>query len=99
MDTLLAAVVTVACCCVLFEAMSSLKNFRMVACTIIAVLCFNYLTVAQYCDNSSTAINGKIFPPLIDATVEDLVAGLETGLFTSVDLVNVRGANQICISY
>ncbi|KAI9781341.1 MAG: hypothetical protein M1816_002409 [Peltula sp. TS41687] len=33
-------------------------------------------------------VKGKSFPSLIDATVEDLVAGLESGLFTSVDLVN-----------
>ncbi|RKU48522.1 hypothetical protein DL546_006724 [Coniochaeta pulveracea] len=43
---------------------------------------------AQTCSNSSTAIGGKPFPPLIDATLEDLVTGLEAGLFTSVDLVN-----------
>ncbi|KAI0476478.1 amidase [Xylariaceae sp. FL0804] len=32
------------------------------------------------------------FPPLIDATLEDLVTGLEKGLFTSVDLVNTYTA-------
>ncbi|ORY67374.1 amidase [Pseudomassariella vexata] len=40
----------------------------------------------QYSD-ASTAIDGKPFPPLIKATLEDLVSGLESGLFTSVDLV------------
>jgi len=30
------------------------------------------------------------FPLLIDATTESLETGLESGLFTSVDLVNVR---------
>lgn len=45
-------------------------------------------TNAQTCSNSSTAIGGKPFPPLIDATLEDLATGLESGLFTSVDLVN-----------
>ncbi|KKY18807.1 putative glutamyl-trna amidotransferase subunit a [Phaeomoniella chlamydospora] len=43
---------------------------------------------AQVCSNASTAIGGKPFPSLIDATTEDLVTGLESGLFTSVDLVN-----------
>lgn len=33
---------------------------------------------------------GKSFPALINVTLEDLQRGLETGLFTSVDLVNVR---------
>lgn len=43
---------------------------------------------AQVCSNSSTAIGGTPFPPLIEADLEDLVKGLESGLFTSVDLVN-----------
>ena len=33
---------------------------------------------------------GKPFPSLIDVTLEDLSTGLESGQFTSVDLVNVR---------
>ncbi|KAI9660395.1 MAG: hypothetical protein M1821_009745 [Bathelium mastoideum] len=33
-----------------------------------------------------TTIKGQQFPSLIDATTEDLVSGLEQGLFTSVDL-------------
>ncbi|KAJ4424368.1 hypothetical protein N0V82_000887 [Gnomoniopsis sp. IMI 355080] len=41
---------------------------------------------------SSTAINGHDFPPLIEATLEDLVSGLDSGLFTSVDLVNAYTA-------
>ncbi|KAK3393554.1 amidase [Podospora didyma] len=48
----------------------------------------NGLARAELCTNSSTAINGKPFPPLIEANLEDLVKGLESGLFTSVDLVN-----------
>ena len=32
-------------------------------------------------------VNGVPFPTMIDATLEDLESGLETGLFTSVDLV------------
>lgn len=46
------------------------------------------LAHAQTCANASTAIGGKPFPPLLDATLEDLATGLESGLFTSVDLVN-----------
>lgn len=41
---------------------------------------------------SRTAINGTDFPPLIEATLEDLVSGLDSGLFTSVDLVNAYTA-------
>jgi amidase len=43
--------------------------------------------VGAQCYNQSTSINGTAFPPLIKATTEDLVRGLESGLFTSVDLV------------
>ncbi|EXJ81460.1 hypothetical protein A1O3_07752 [Capronia epimyces CBS 606.96] len=42
---------------------------------------------AVSCSNRSTDINGTAFPPLIEATTEDLIGGLEAGLFTSVDLV------------
>ena len=35
-------------------------------------------------------MNGKPFPSLIDVTTEELNVGLESGQFTSVDLVNVR---------
>ena len=46
------------------------------------------VTIAQPCGDDTTSINGTPFPPLIEATLEDLVRGLETKLFTSVDLVN-----------
>ena len=36
---------------------------------------------------TSQLINGVPFPTMIDVTLEDLEYGLETGLFTSVDLV------------
>ena len=36
----------------------------------------------------NTGIDGRPFPPLIEANLEDLVGGLESGRFTSVDLVN-----------
>ena len=46
-------------------------------------------TAARSCFDPRTAINGIAFPPLIEATMEDLTRGLESGLFTSVDLVSV----------
>ncbi|KAF2494656.1 amidase [Lophium mytilinum] len=42
---------------------------------------------AYGCANETT-INGVTFPALIEATTEDLITGLESKLFTSVDLVN-----------
>lgn len=56
----------------------------------LAALAAIAFTVVQ--GQSSTAINGEDFPPLIDATLEDLVSGLDSGLFTSVDLVNAYTA-------
>lgn len=59
------------------------------------------LAIAESCYDSAsprdhakpaTAIGGKPFPPLIEATLDDLVAGLESGLFTSVDLVHAYSA-------
>ncbi|KAK7946696.1 uncharacterized protein PG986_011017 [Apiospora aurea] len=44
------------------------------------------------CPSTNTAINGTPFPPLIEATLEDIVKGLESGLFTSVELVNAYSA-------
>lgn len=44
------------------------------------------------CSTPATSIDGKPFPPLIEATLEDLVWGLDTRLFTSVDLVNAYTA-------
>ena len=38
---------------------------------------------------NGSAVRGQPFPPLIHATVDTLVAGLESKLFTSVDLVHV----------
>ncbi|KAK7739852.1 hypothetical protein SLS53_005444 [Cytospora paraplurivora] len=38
--------------------------------------------------SSILAVDGNPFPSLIEATLEDLLWGLDTGLFTSVDLVN-----------
>ena len=72
--------------------MLSPPSLRLVACAFFGSLCFNALAVAQQCYNSTTAIDGKPFPPLIEATTEELTTGLESGLFTSVDLVNAYTA-------
>ncbi|OCT46862.1 putative amidase [Cladophialophora carrionii] len=61
--------------------------FRRIQGLLLVSLSLNTLVAAQACYNQSTAINGTAFPPLIEATTEDLVRGLESGLFTSVDLV------------
>lgn len=50
------------------------------------VLC---LITAQTCPNATTSINGTSFPSLFDVTLEELIVGLESKLFTSKDLVNV----------
>ncbi|EXJ65156.1 hypothetical protein A1O7_01496 [Cladophialophora yegresii CBS 114405] len=61
--------------------------FRRMQGLLLVSLSLNILVAARPCYNQSTAINGTAFPPLIEATTEDLVRGLESGLFTSVDLV------------
>lgn len=43
----------------------------------------------QVCELSDTVVKGQPFPSLIDVTLDDLTMGLESGLFTSVDLVTV----------
>lgn len=40
----------------------------------------------------STSTNGPVYPSLLDADLEDLVTGLESGAWTSVDLVNAYSA-------
>lgn len=49
--------------------------------------------------NSTTTVKGQQFPKLIDATLEELQVGLESGLFTSVDLVNVCSSSHALIVY
>ncbi|KAI7517011.1 hypothetical protein KC343_g23121, partial [Hortaea werneckii] len=49
-----------------------------------AVSFVSSITVPPY---TGTIIKGQQFPSLIDVTLEDLSTGLESGLFTSVDLV------------
>ena len=47
------------------------------------------LTIPPY---TQTSVKGTPFPSLIDVDLEDLVTGLESGLFTSVDLVKAYTA-------
>ncbi|KAL2396246.1 amidase [Exophiala dermatitidis] len=72
--------------------LSPWENMALISTTSLVVLIVGWLWLqpwasAQLCYNQSTAINGTPFPPLIEATTEDLAKGLEAGLFTSVDLV------------
>lgn len=50
-------------------------------------IAFGLLTSAQSSCNTTTSINGTPFPSLLDVTLEELAIGLESGLFTSADLV------------
>lgn len=45
--------------------------------------------LAHFRATPSTAINGVPFPSLLDVTTEELITGLEAGLFTSVQLTQV----------
>lgn len=44
---------------------------------------------SRWPDAEGSPVNGRPFPSLIDVTTEQLNVGLESGQFTSVDLVNV----------
>lgn len=61
-----------------------------------------YVSVAQESSprrgSKTIAVKGKQFPTLIDVTTEELVDGLESGLFTSVDLVKVRYYLRHCLT-
>ena len=70
--------------------MAVATSFKVIVYALLTSSWVNVWTNAQValpCSNS-TAIGGTPFPRLIDATTEDLISGLESGLFTSVDLVN-----------
>jgi hypothetical protein len=41
------------------------------------------------CEPSNLMVKGQPFPSLLDVTLDELTTGLESGLFTSVDLVKV----------
>lgn len=87
MEALIATVVTIVCCFALFSRSST--NLKLLGIAGFSAAYFTYLGTSEAGKSSKTAIKGTNFPRLIDATVEDLVSGLEKGLFTSVDLVNV----------
>lgn len=72
------------------EAMALTTSLRLLTYTLLTSFYVNPWVAAQLCSSNCTSINGTPFPSLIDVSTEDLITGLETGLFTSVDLVNVR---------
>lgn len=57
---------------------------------VLALLAILSVSARSACPGSCTAL-GEI-PPLIEATLEDLMTGLQMGLFTSVDLVHAYTA-------
>ena len=76
-----------------FDSMAPLTTMKLFAYSLLSTACLNWCATAQPgCANTSTSINGMAFPSLIDVTTEDLIGGLESGLFTSVDLVNAYTA-------
>jgi hypothetical protein len=80
-----------------FEPMAFSTPIRVLTYSLMASFWANVWANTQVvlpCSNR-TAINGTPFPSLIDATTEDLISGLESGLFTSVDLVNAYVARII----
>jgi hypothetical protein len=83
-----------------FEATAFPAFLKLVAYTLLTSSWVNVWTNAQVAlpCSSRTAINGMPFPSLIDATTEDLISGLESGLFTSVDLVNAYVARIMEVS-
>jgi amidase len=60
---------------------------------------WSVLVAVEACWNPSTILNGAPFPPLLDATLDDLAHGLEAGLFTSVDLVEVYTARILQVNH
>ena len=81
-------------------------SLKAIVCALLTSMWVSIWTNAQVAlpCSKSTAINGTPFPSLIDATTEDLIKGLESGLFTSVDLVNAYVARitevgqNLCLS-
>ena len=74
-----------------FEPMAFSTPLRVLPYSLMVLFWANVWANTQVvlpCSNR-TAINGTPFPSLIDATTEDLISGLKSRLFTSVDLVNV----------
>lgn len=82
------------------------RFYRKSCATMLRNLLFGLLAaagvVAQYSYEScpdTSVIKGTPFPKLIDVTLEELETGLESGLFSSVDLVTVcRCQHTLCTS-
>ena len=69
------------------------SSAKLLACT---ALWSSFLSsLAAPSQSLKAARASSTYPELMDATAEDLIAGLESGMFTSVDLVEVSFA-QIC---
>ena len=69
-----------------FATLSALFNMKPSACTALSVSSLLFCTVVL--TQSTCNTTASQFPILIEATTESLETGLESGLFTSVDLVN-----------
>jgi amidase len=66
--------------------MASLTNKPRLSVALLFLFQLFVLVSGQFSCQPQT-VGGKPFPPLIEVTAEDLQIGLESGLFTSVDLV------------
>lgn len=55
---------------------------------LILALVWTFLSFTCAQRSGGTSYNDTLFPSLLDATTEDVIVGFESGLFTSVDLVN-----------
>lgn len=74
--------------------MMALFSIKQLLCRFLVLSVISQLgTYAATSCVNETSINGQPFPSLIDVTAEDLISGLERGLFTSVDLVNVKSGS------
>ena len=61
---------------------------------------YNHFALLLHFSNAdSTTVKGTPFPSLIEVTLEDLIIGFESNLFTSVDLTNVRQSYYIHTYY
>lgn len=80
--------------CLFLLRFSFLKSSDKMRFLLLSALCtvasfVSAITVPPF---TQTLIKGQQFPSLIEVTLEDLVDGLESGLFTSVDLVKAYEA-------
>ena len=77
-----------------YETMTLSSTMKLLTCALLTSFCGHFYTSAQS-SSPGTSINGTSFPSLIDVTTEDLIGGLQSGLFTSVDLVNVSHEHSL----